>query len=325
MEQLLKTISDEPVDMTYLGIGSCPHVTAGQKVDLKNDQLVPSCFHDTMLLINKSMRIIHIDPFFDQYERFLDSYWKHWNLVPVEFEGGYCWVNDHIQVFVFPQRIDHKDQYWFFESLVETILSTKGKLLIQEYTGYDLQDLNTKLYKETSQKEKYKRRILLDMTFGTDSGCSTDMINAKPFYDNNGNFINLYFANDSDIKHILGISSQIDDIVKKKYIAKFYMTLNYYHVDYRRRLKGERGLYDSLDYNDSSTPDEIMNILQRKLQEIFDVLMVCGLVTKKSQEILQELFIEYKRYDVYKWYDRVYKLVNTQTQTQIHTLTNTVQ
>lgn len=320
MEQLLKTISDEPVDMTYLGIGSCPHLITGQTLDIKNDQLVPSCFHDTMLLTNKTIRIIHIDPFFDQYQGFLQKYWKEYNLIPVEYEGAYCWVNDHIQVFILSQRIDHKDNYWFFEALSESILNTKGKLIIQEYTGFDLQELNQKLYEETSQKEKYKRRILLDMTFGTDSGCSTDMINAKPFYDSNGNFINLYFTSDSEIKRYIGIYSQLDDILKKKYIAKFYMTLNYYHVDYRRRVKGERGLYNSPDYNDSSTPDEIMSILQKKLRDMFDMFMTFGLVTKAHQETLQELFTNYKDYDPYKWYDSVYKVVNANID-----LRNTVQ
>lgn len=313
MEQLLKTISDEPVDMTYLGIGSCPHLTESQSLDPKHDQLIPSCFHDTLLLTNKSIRIIHIDPFFDQCEGFLNKYWKQWNLIPIEFEGGYCWMSDHIQVFIFSQRIDHNEQYWFFETLRDTILNTKGNLIIQEYTGYDLKNLNQKLYQSCEQKEKYKRRVLLDMTFGTDSGCGTDMINAKPFYDRNGNFINLYFATDSEVKRWIGISSELDDILKKIYRAKFYMTLNYYHVDYRRRLKGERGLYDASDYNDASTPDEIMSILQTKLRDTFDMFMVFGLVTKIHQETLEELFTNYKSYDPYKWYDKVYKVIDTQT------------
>ena len=310
MEQLLKTISDEPVDMTYLGIGSCPHLLAGANLDFKYDQIVPSCFHDTMLLTNKTMRIIHIDPFFDQCEGFLEAYWKQWGLVSLELEGGYHWVNDHLDIYILPQRIEHKEHYWFFESLIETILGTKGNLLIQEYTGYELQDINTKLYQGTSQKEKYKRRILLDMTFGTDSGCGTDMSKAQPFY-HNGSFINLHFMEPPEMKRFLGISTKLDTLIQTKCLSKFYTTLNYYHEDYRRRLKGEKGLYDSSEYNDASTPEEIMMVLQNKIIIIFDVLIACGLVTKIDQETLQELFTNYKSYDPYKWYDRVYKLVNS--------------
>jgi hypothetical protein len=309
MESILKTISLEPMDITYLGIGSCPHIGEQEKLESKYDQLIPQCFHELLLREKKHFRILHFDPCFDRYKPFLDSYFENWNLVPMEIHGGYSWIGESMEVIVIPQSIEQKDHFWFFETLCETILNTKGKLVIQEYTGYEMKDLEMKLFESTSQKEKFKRRILIDMTYGTDTGCCTDMTKAQPFYDYNGDFINLSFLNQKDATRWAGISMKLDDILRKKYMTKFLLALNYIHVDYRRRLKGESCMYTNTDYTNTSTPDEIMSVLQKHLREEFEVLLATKLVTLDQKETLETLFRDYKQYDPYKWYDCVNKLI----------------
>lgn len=309
MEAILKLVSDEPVDLTYLGIGSCPHVSEGQVLEAKYDQLLPHCFHELIFREKKQTRILHFDPFFDRYKEFLTKYFGDLHLVPIEFPGGQKWIGETLEVIVISERIEHKDQYWFFESLCDIILNTKGKLVIQEYTGYELQDLNKKLYEECEQKEKFKRRILIDMTFGTDSGCCTDMIKAQPFYDYDGNFLNFHFASDADAKRWIGISQKVDDLLKKKYRGKFLETLNHIHVDYRRRLKGDTIMYGSADYTNESSPEDIMKILQREIQIPFTILVELRQIESSNIHIFNELFQNYKAYDPYKWYDRVSKLL----------------
>lgn len=309
MESILKSVSLEQADMTYLGIGSCPHISDNQTLEAKYDQIIPQCFHEMILRDKKHFRIIHFDPAFDRYKTFLDSYFEKYNLVPMDIHGGYSWIGETMEVIVIPSCIDHKEQYWFFETLCETILNTKGKLVIQEYTGNEMKELEMKLFQSSTLQEKFKRRILIDMTYGTDSGCCTDMTKAQPFYDYNGDFINLTFLSQADAKRYAGISAKLDDILRKKYMTKFLLALNYMHVDYRRKLKGETCLYGSPQYTNESSPDEIMKILQVKLREEFEVLQATNLVSNQQKNTLEELFRDYKAYDPYKWYDCVNKVL----------------
>lgn len=309
MKSILNIIDDDPYELTYLGIGSCPSIVKGH-LHIQHDQLIPYCFHERLLKEKKQMRIIHFDPFFDSYKEFLNKYFEEWNTIPLEFEGGYRWLSETLDVLILPSRLEHKEDYKFFQTLSSTILNTKGKLIIQEYTGNSLQTLNERLYKECSQKELFKRRILLDMTFGTDMSCSTDMMRAQPFYDSSGNFVNLHFMNDVEVLRRIGISVELDTLLRKKYKSKFLETLNTIHVDYRRRLKGESVMYGSSHYTNNSTPEEIMIILQRKLTTYITLLHQLHVLQDEDERTLEEAFANYSRYDPYKWYDVIYKVVN---------------
>lgn len=309
METILHTISEDPMSMTYLGIGSAPHIPQGAKLEAKDDQLIPSCFHEMLHHETKTIRILHFDPWFDQQKEFLLKYFDEWSLVPVDCANGFHWIGENLDVYVFPMRLEHEDHFWFFESLVERILDTGGKLLVQEYTGYESNPLNTKLYQACPEKEKYKCRILFDMTYGTDSGCCTDMRKAQPFYDYSGNFINLHFMTETDAKRWIGISQKLDAILRTKYTAKFLQTLNTYHVDYRRRLKGNTCLYGSPDYTNESSPEDIMKVLEVRLKPCLEILLALRAIEQATQSAFTTLFQTYKEQDPYKWYDSVAKLL----------------
>lgn len=305
METILRHVSLEPMDFTYLGIGSCPHVAQGQTLEPKYDQLIPTCFHEFLLHDKKHMRIIHFDPAFDTYKEFLHEYFGKWNLIPMEIEGGWSWVGEYLEVILLNQRIDHEEHFWFFQSLCEAILQTKGRLVIQEYTGYELKRLNQKLYDSMEQKELYKRRCLLDMTYGTDTGCCTDMTKAQPFYDYNLNFLNLHFMTDEDAKRWIHISLKLDEILKRIYLTKFLTHLNNIHVDYRRKLKGDSIMFGHPLYTDESSCDEIMKVLQSELQKSFEILVMLKKIDPEKKPQLQNLFETYKTQDPYKWYESV--------------------
>ncbi len=310
MNTILKSVELEPMDVTYLGIGSCPHLSKGEVLDPKYDQLIPTCFYEALTKDKKSFRILHFDPAFDRYKEFLDSYFAKWDLLPLEFPGGFSWVNNQMEVIVMNRRIEHKDDFEFLNTLVAMILNTKGKLVVQEYTGYSLKDLNKQLYDGCDQKEKYKRRVLLDMTFDTDSGCCTDMTKAQPFYDYDGNFLNFHFLTEDETRRWAGISFKVDSLLRKKYTGKFLQTLNTYHVDYRRKLKGDSVMYGSPEYTNDATSDEIMSALQRSLRKSFEILLLVRGVQETSVSLLEELFTNYATYDPYKWYDKVSKLID---------------
>ena len=186
---LCKHIEEEPADFTYLGIGSAPCLLSEGNLDAKHDQLIPIGLNETIFRQGKMSRIIHYDPRFEDNLEFLTTYFhKNINLIPIDMAGGYRWISDTLDVIVISDKLEHEKDFPFFHHLCETILNTKGKLVIQEYTGYELQGLNKKLFEHSSQKDKYKCRILLDMTFGTDQGCSTNMTKIQHNYDYNGNF-----------------------------------------------------------------------------------------------------------------------------------------
>jgi hypothetical protein len=309
METILRHVSFEPMDITYVGIGSSPHLTEGQPLQPKYDQLIPFCFHEVLVKDKKHMRIIHFDPDFERCVPFLNEYFERWNLLQMELEGGYSWVGETLEVIVLPQRIDHDEHFWFIQSLCEAILHTKGRLVLQEYTGYEVKDLNQKLYESMENKELYKRRILLDMTYGTDTGCCTDMTKAQPFYDSNLNFLNLHFMTEEDAKRWVNSSLKLNEILKKKYMYTFLSTLNSMHVDYRRRLRGEALMFGNPLYTIDATPDEIMQVLQSELRKSFDILLLTQTVRSEMKSVLESVFSSYKEQDPYKWYEAVKKVV----------------
>jgi len=310
MESILRHVSLEPMDITYVGIGSSPHVSPGQTLEPKYDQLIPQCFHEFLVKDKRHMRIVHFDPDFERCQEFLQEYFGKWNLIQIEINGGYSWVGETLEVLVVPQTIDHEEHFWFFQSLCETILETRGRLVLQEYTGYDLTNLNTKLYESMENKELYKRRILLDMTYGTDTGCCTDMTKAQPFYDYNLNFLNLHFMTDDEAKRWVNISLRLDDLLKKKYMYSFLSTLNSMHVDYRRRLRGESLMLGHPLYTTDATPDEIMKVLQSELRKSLDILVLTHKVHPTMKPVLETVFSSYKEQDPYKWYEDVKNVVS---------------
>jgi hypothetical protein len=221
------------------------------------------------------------------------------------------WMGEHMEVIIVPEKIDHDDHFWFVQRLCDTVLQQKGKLVLQEYTGYEVKSLNQRLYEVSPNKELYKRRILLDMTYGTDIGCSTDMTKAQPFYDYDLNFLNLHFMTEQDTKRWIHISLKLDEILKQKYIANYVQSLNNLHVDYRRKLKGDTLLFGHPHYTEASTPDEIMLVLQEALQSSFEILQGLQVVDKEARETFQGLLLRYKDSDPYKWHDAIRKLIPT--------------
>lgn len=309
METILRAVSLEPMEITYLGIGSSPHLAAGQTLAPKYDQLIPQCFHEFLIKDKKHMRIVHFDPDFAHCVEFLHQYFESWNLMPMEYSQGLYWMGETLEVFVIPEQLDHTKDYEFFQKLCDTIVKSKGKLLIQEYTGYDLKSLNQKLYDAAENKELFKRRVLLDMTYGTDIGCSTDMTKAQPFYDFDLNFLNLHFMTDKDAKRWIHASLKLDEILRKKYVYKYLSSLNSIHVDYRRRLKGESLMYGSDLYTNDATPDEIMSALQMSLKTSMDILVGLQFLNKEHEESFQKLCSTYTSMDPYKWYEVMRKVI----------------
>jgi hypothetical protein len=84
------------------------------------------------------------------------------------------------------------------------------------------------------------------------------------------------------------------------------MILNNYHVDYRRRTRGETTLFKNDHYTDSSEPELIMELLQAELYALMPVFRELGMTTRAKDTQLHILFETYKSYtgnNLYRWYD----------------------
>jgi len=307
MNSILSVLIDEPRPLTYVGIGSCPHGAPNQPLEPRSDQLIPLWVREEMK--TKPVRIVHLDPAFPSCLEALDTYLRPFDLIPLDLEGGYRWINDHIDFIVVPERISHTGHFWFFEQLTEEVLEMSGSLVIQEYTGECTEPLRERLAKETPFPELFQRRVLIDMTFGTDEGCCTDMTKLRLFRDARDFFINLPYCSQTDLLRLVGVSQELDTLLRKRTLRRFLETFNNRHVDYRRRLKGLPCMFGCKDYTNESSPETIMAVLETDVKPFVDLLVRLKNISSVDLFHLTHLFESYKDYDPYKWHSEVVEMV----------------
>jgi hypothetical protein len=320
MELLHLIQTSAPVDFTYMGIGSAPHASTLEDYTSKWQQILPPFLQeDYTTHPEKTFRVIHFDPAFKGKQQFLQGYFESlgWGLVSNLREemspSIFCIRNHRMEILLVADFFYHSsynkesDHTWFLEVLLETILrSHRQKFILQEYTGHEIDSLYQVLSKSVS-KEKMKRQVLFDISYGTGTGCSTDLDVYKPFYDHEGNFINLLLMNSDELVRIIGQSEAIDKILRRKLYGRFMSDLNKYHVDYRRSLVGDPPLSQTYEYNHTTPSTEIMKILQRHLRDQWAPLEKLGILDVASKREMERLFLTYQTYNPYTWYTAVSK------------------
>ena len=296
---------------TYFGIGSAPHNEELITREIKWDQIMPVFLQEEFQKNTEPWRIIHFDPCYEKKIEFLKNYFtKKFNLIYDNSEGYHMWrSSDHrIEVLIFDRYFYHKnphqteDDDWFLHKLNENIIASNTKLIVQEYTGHDLKNISGHLFRMSSNPEKYKKKILYDVTYGEDCHCMTDLSKYKPFYDRDGNFINIALFNEIDLLNVSGINKEIDDIIKKHFIKKLKKIVNDDHVNYRRSLLNIGGnLFQTHRYNDYSSPEKIMKSLQDEIMEIIPILNRFQFMTPNKERVLDIIMTRYREIDPYKW------------------------
>ena len=310
MQHILKKIQDEPKDFTYIGVGSAPHCNEADKLEEKYDQILPLFVREVIANKRRAVRIIHIDPCYDRMVDFLTKYFaiKLPEAIHLDEEQLQMWVTDQVEIIFLADRFSHKENEWFLEHAIDNILADNGYLVLQEYTGYNTIQLFKSLYDKALEKSLFKTHILFDVTYGTDEGCCTDMTKYRPITDLRGHFFNTLLYTVPEIKAVVGIRPQMDELILKYIRGKYYQALNTIHVDYRRRLKGDTVFVEGA-YTSQSEPDTIMTILQRELTDYIDILRRLKVIKNDKEARLKELFTNYKSMDVYKWYDEVRNII----------------
>ena len=205
-----------------------------------------------------------------------------------------------------------KSDDWFLEELATHCISVDTKLIVQEFTGRDLDVVLKTAFRKSPFQKRFKNTILFDITYGTASSCSTDMTKYKPFYDTRGNFYNLLLYTADELKRYIGIDARVDMYIKTYFTKQYQTLLNNYHVDYRRRTRGETCLFKNELYTDTSEPEYIMELLEEELFTLLPVFQELKVVTPEKASVISSLFENYKSYkgnDMYKWYDQANSII----------------
>lgn len=319
--ELLSYIKRNPVDFTYFAIGSCPH-TWGSELTEKLDQLLPKFVREEIYVNPENLfRAIHFDPAFARYPEELETYFKEMTFEQSEETSLPCfqlWRSNHyfaeiillIEPFDHPSAIYPGNSEWILEQFVKEIVKdSEQKLIVQEYTGEETLSFFKRLFLNSTEKTRFLNQILFDVSYGANTGCSTDMSKYKPFRNSQGDFYNLLLLDHLRISKIIGVNTEMDTRIKQILIQDYKQILNSYHVDYRRRLRGEGILFVNNDYTETTTPDTIMEILLKKLYILLQILQGIRHVPQESVVRFKELSNTYRGMDVYKWYEEVSQLV----------------
>ena len=311
-----KSTITEP-SFTYVGIGSCPHAhTLAEYTDDWN-QILPVFVRDVLETTELPVRILHFDPAFEYHSdriEFLKSYFESTSLSFIYNSETSTWSNDRMSITICGKAFTHTDRHtseeesddWFLEELATYCILQDSKLVVQEFTGRDLDQVFKTAFNKSPTKKKFKNLILFDITYGTNSSCSTTLSNYKPFYDVRGNFCNLLLYTSDELKRYIGTDPRIDEYVKRYFTKQYEKILNNYHVDYRRRTRGEANLFKNELYNDGSEPEYIMELLEGELCTLMPVFRDLKVTNREKESQLFTLFETYKSFkgnDMYKWYD----------------------
>lgn len=291
----LNQLLDLPhVDLTYIGIGTCYHRPIEHLDDI-TDQIVP-------LFVKRekgSIRIIHFDPLLTVEK--MNEYFTH-KCIPMDYmgccDGVHNWRGT-IDCYAIFEEFSHTDNYDWLVRFCNKHSYDNKNIVLQEFTGRNMNDLFLKIY-NACNKDLFKRNILFDVSYGESPGCGTDMSKYAPIYGADGYMLNFMLMDDEEITSYIGLRDDCDRFIKNHFIRRYENDLNNLHVDYRRRICGGDEYKSNLD------ADVIMETLQKRLRFYINILQIYDSVTTTS---VDELFNNYREYDMYKWYSFVLKII----------------
>ena len=329
-QRILDVVAATPLEFTYLGIGSAPHAETVAELDDAWDQLVPVFVRDKA---DKTVRIIHFDPSFSRRIDFVKTYFatKYPHLV-YRSTGSYHqwssprfdssapaqteWLPLRMEITIVESAVEYKSEFyesdenheWFLEALSTSVLKRGGQLVVADFTGRTLDALFKRIYDKSPDKALFKRKILFDVTYGNAS-CMTDLTKDKPIYDANGDFANFLAFSPLEMIEAIGKNKRLDELIRNFCVKKFAQILNFHHVNYRRRMKGDTCMNPCNSYTDESSADTVMMVLQNELTDVFHILKELGSITAEKEHEFRHLMKYYDQMNMYDWGTAVGRLI----------------
>jgi hypothetical protein len=305
----------EACEFTYVGIGSNPHAASLVELSAEWDQLMPVFVREQL---HKTVRVIHFDPAFANNLEFVKTYFttKYPGLYHQYANEIHTWASPRLEIHILCETFEHKDKWhpeakddeWFLAALSNLIVAQRGHLVVQDFSGASQDESFKAAYKASSQPHLFKRRVLFDVTYGNAS-CQTNLTVHKPIYDSRGDFINFTLFDHHEIQEVIGQNPRVDKLARRYFIEKYRSILNFHHVNYRRRVKGDTCLNNCGLYDDTSAPALIMDILQGELSSVLTILKRLAAIDATKETQFHALMDKYASVDMYDWNTMVNKLV----------------
>jgi hypothetical protein len=306
-------LAKKPADFTYVGIGTNPHAATVAELNDFWDQLMPVFVRDQL---HKTVRVFHFDPAFEYKMNFIKEYYatKYPELVYSQQSGYHGWFSPRLEVYLAPVVLMRKSDYnpdgaddEFLSSLSNIIVDQGTQIVVQDFSGQDLQAPFKAAYEASTNKPVFKRKVLFDITYGNAS-CMTDLTKYKPIYDRHGNFVNFTLFTASEIEQAIGHDKRLDELAAKHFVAKFKSTLSFHHGNYRRRINGDICFVKTEYYDGMAAPDLIMGVLQHELTALFAILKRLGLTTVEKENQFTDLMLNYASINMYDWNTHLNKM-----------------
>jgi hypothetical protein len=155
--------------------------------------------------------------------------------------------------------------------------------------------------------------VLFDISYGSDTGCCTDLTRWRPIYTPHGGYMNFLLYDMDEMTSIIGYNQVVDKLIFDHFKKDFVKTVNDNHVNYRRRCKEDTCLFLSgMPYNETADPEVIMRHLQKEIYRYVEIFKRLDMLTPEKEVELAGLMRRYKAADgvnVYDWYSAVTKIV----------------
>ena len=317
MHSLLNALGNMS-DLTYVGVGSAIHDLPG--LSPKSDQIIP-VFVGEAMIEGRMVTAIHFDPMF-KFDIMEEYFKKRYPMAEMHHLGyAWYWKFGLMEVYILPMAFEHKsqgdlaeDDVDFLQALINKVLySARGRLVFQQYTGYDPVATFKGLYAASKRQADFKDRVLFDVSYGADTGCCTDLTRWRPIIAPHGGFMNFLLYDTDEMRSIIGFRRDVDELIYGHFKKLYIQTVNDNHVNYRRRLRKEDCMFTrGIPYGVTADPEEIMKYLKAKIYDFMEIFKRLDLLTPENELKLAELMLRYKPTDgvnVYDWYSAVTKIV----------------
>ena len=316
MRAVLENLSNVK-DLTYVGVGSAIHDLPG--LSQKTDQIIPVFIGETMME-GRTVTAIHFDPMFRL--DVMEEYFKKRYPMAEFHHLGYAWYWKFglLEVYIIPRAFEHKpldteeDDIDFLDVLIHRVLnSPTGRLVFQQYTGYDPVATFKGLYAASKRQADFKDCVLFDVSYGADTGCCTDLTRWRPIIAPHGGYMNFLLYDTDEMRSIIGFRRDVDQLIYDYFKKLYIQTVNDNHVNYRRRLRGEDCMFTvGFPYGVTADPDEIMRHLIGRINWHADIFRRLGYLKPENEIQLAQLLLTYKPsqgVNVYDWYSAITKIV----------------
>ena len=292
-------------DNVYIAIGSAPYCSPDQYDDQKN-QMFPKFVRE----LGGSWTLINIDPQFEQptQKAFVDSYFGSMGFYQ---QVPYVYSHQTIDAVFVPRFMEKEQKLEFLTKMTQKVIGTGKKLIVQEFTGHDLYPEFQGIVRKFSEKdlEYVKKNVLWDITYGKESGCSTNMNIWKPLFVD-GEFLNLACMTTDELIGVVGKNPDIDKLISHTFTTEYNRLISIHHVNYRRKVRGMDLYWPTPQYGEQVSAEKIMEIFLAELYPLTLVLKRVSGLTEENYAKQMDMMNNYHLYDIYQWYSAMKGIYN---------------